>query len=296
MLNSIKMKIVIAFLIIITIFYFSFFIVQEKEVAIVTQFGRVVRTIEKPGLYFKYPFFINRVNYFDKRMRLFRNNPIQLLLGDKNPLIIVSYFIWEIENPVLYFQSITTEDDSMIKLSEMLVSLLGSELGDYRIENIINTNKDMIKISDIENAVIENSNRQIKNEYGIKIVDFGIRRINYPSIVETSVYNRMQSERQKEANRYRAEGRREAAIIRAQTDREVSQMISESNKKAETIRGEGDRISMENYAASYGQNREFFEYIKSLELYKEILSNKSTIIFSTESDLFKYFDGNFDNE
>jgi modulator of FtsH protease HflC len=292
MLNSLKMKIVFLFFIIIFILYFSFFIVQEKDVAIVTQFGRVVKTIKDPGLYFKYPFFIQKVNYFDKRMRLFTNVPIQLLLGDKNPLIIVSYFVWQIDNPVQYFQSITTEDDSLQKLSEMITSLLGSELGDYKIENIINVDKDLIKIQDIEDAVIVASNRKIQNEYGVKIIDFGIRRINYPSIVETSVYNRMQSERQKEANRYRAEGRKEAALIRAETDRTVSEMLAESNKKSEIIMGEGDRTAMENYAEAYGKNQDFFEYLKSLELYKEILGNKSTVIFSTESDLFKYFHGN----
>ncbi len=154
--------------------------------------------------------------------------------------------------------------------------------------NIINTTPTEVKISTIENRILENTNVGAQEKYGIELVQVGIRRIAYPTIVADAIYNRMRSEREKEAMKYRAEGREEAAKIEAKADREVTEILAEAYKKAQILKGEGDQLSLKIYSESYGKDKEFFEFTKSMEVYKDILSQKSTLILSTDSDLFRY--------
>ena len=118
----------------------------------------------------------------------------------------------------------------------------------------------------------------------------GIRRLAYPSIVEQSVYDRMRAEREKEAKKYRAEGAEEATKIQAQTDLEVSKIMAEAYRDAQILKGMGDKEAMRIYAEAYGQDPEFYEFLKSLDIYKETLRKNATLILSTDSDLFKYLD------
>ncbi|MFH1729603.1 MAG: protease modulator HflC [Pseudomonadota bacterium] len=270
--------------------FMSLFILPENEHAVITQFGKPVRTISTPGLYFKLPGFLQKINTLDKRTQILKTQAIQLLLGDKNPLIITTYVCYKIDKPVQFFQSLTTFEIAKEKLNDMVNSQLGSALGDYTIDNIINTNQAHVKIDEIENKIKENADLKTRANYGIQIVSVGISRITYPEIVAESVYARMRAERSKEAKKYRAEGEQEASKIEAQTDREVTEILALAYKESEIIKGEGDSQSMEIYASAYSKDPDFFEFTKSLQAYSEILKKKSTLILSTDSELFKYLD------
>jgi len=265
-----------------------FFVVDQTQYAILTQFGKPVKIIEEPGLYSKRPGFLENVLRYDKRIRTFSAQPIQLLLGDKNPLILTCYICWKIDNPLLYSQSIGDSEIAIRKTGDMVNSLLGSVLGDYTIANIINTNTAELKLAEIEKRITTRANSNAHEKYGIEITAVGISRINYPSIVAQAVYKRMETERQKEAIRYRAEGREQATKIRAETDREVSRILSEAYRNAEIIKGKGDRTAMNTYAEAYSKDPAFFEFMKNMELYEHVLGGSSTLILSTDSDLFKH--------
>jgi len=262
--------------------------VNEQEYAIITQFGKPVRIVEEAGLYFKLPGFLQNINRVDKFVKNFTTQPIQLLLGDKNPVILTCYVCWEVEDPLSFFESLSTNLIAAQKLGDMVNSQLGGVLGDYTINNIINTQTEMVKLEEIENRIIKNANKNTRESYGIKIVTLGIRRILYPSIVAESVYERMRAEREKEARKFRAEGKEEASKIQASTDKEVAEILADAYKQSEIIKGEGDKRAMEIYANAYSKNPDFFEYSKSLETYCDILKDKSTVILSTDSDLFKF--------
>jgi membrane protease subunit HflC len=264
-----------------------FFVVDQTDYAIVTQFGKPVEIISEPGFYHKRPGFLETVLRYDKRIRSFSAQPIQLMLGDKNPLILTCTICWQVADPLLFSQSIGDGDIAQQKTGDMANSLLGSVLGDYAISDIINTNAPEIKLTQIEDRITENADRNARDKYGIRIVSVGITRINYPSIVAQAVYKRMEAEREKEAIRYRAEGREQATRIRADTDREVSRILSEAYRTAETIKGKGDRTAMNTYAKAYSRDPEFFEFMKSMELYEEVLGERSTLILSTDSALFQ---------
>ena len=275
-------------LILIIAFSLSTFTVSEKEYVIVTRFGKPVRIIDKSGLKIKLPGFLETANRIDRRVNIFVTQPIQLLLGDKNPIILTCYVCWRVFNPALFFQSIALIEIAQQKLEDMINSQLGSVLGDYHLSQIINTDPGKIKLTEIESHILNNSDKNAKEKYGLEILQLGIRRLNYPSIVASAVFNRMQSEREKEAKKYRAEGAEEAAKIEAQTDREVSEILAKAYQKSEQIKGEGDREAIRIYGEAYSQNPEFFKFSKSLELYNDILQGKSTLILSTETDLFLY--------
>lgn len=273
---------------IIGLAYLCLFVVNENEYAIITRFGKPVRVIKEPGLKWKSPGFIDKVNRIDKRISVVKPLPIQQLLGDKNPIIITCYVTWKVSDPLKFFQSLTFVENAQQKLSDMVTSQLGSVLGDYTLDNIINTNPEKLKLADIENRITDNCNERAPQEYGIEVIKMGFRRINYPAIVAEAVYNRMRAEREKEAKKYRAEGTEAASKIEAETDREVSRIVAEAYKESEITKGEGDRLAMKTYAEAYGKDKKFFEFLESLKTYEKILKSKSTLILSTDSELFKF--------
>ncbi|KPJ66290.1 MAG: hypothetical protein AMJ43_08515 [Coxiella sp. DG_40] len=283
-----KFLLLIIVIIVVGSAYYSLFTVNEKEFVVITRFGKPVRTLDKAGLYIKRPGFLETVNRVEKRANVFKTQPIQLLLGDKNPLIITCYVCWEIADPLTFLQSLTSSDIVNQKIGDMVNSLLGSTLGDYTIENIINVKPELVKLEEIETRILSESEQKAIEKYGIRIIDVGIRRLAYPQIVTQSVYNRMKAERDKEAKKYLAEGKEEAAKIEAQTDKEVAKIIAEANKESEILKGQGDKEAMTIYAEAYSQDRAFFEFTKSLEACREVLKDKSTLILSTESEILKY--------
>lgn len=277
----------VAIIIIGTCFY-SVFTVSEKEYVVVTRFGKPVRTIDQAGFQLKLPGFFENINRIEKRAKVFTTQPIQLLLGDKNPLILTCYVCWKISDPLLFLQSLTTTEISEQKIGDMVNSLLGSTLGDYTIENIINVNSENVKLEEIEQKILASSREKAIEKYGIQMVDVGIRRLAYPRIVAQSVYNRMRAEREKEARKYMAEGREQAANIEAQTDKEVATIIAKAEKQAEILKGQGDRQSMIIYADAYNKDVDYYEFINELESCKELMKNDCTLILSTDSDILKH--------
>ncbi len=266
----------------------STFSVSEREYAVLTQFGKPIRTLSEPGLYFKRPGFLETVNRIDRRLHVFTTQPIQLLLGDKNPIVLTCYVCWRVSDPLLFFQSVITVPIAEQKLGDMINSQLGSVMGGYGLTHIINTDPARVKLAEIERKILENINVKTREKYGIEVAQVGIRRLAYPTIVASAVYNRMRSEREKEAKKYRAQGKEEATKLKAKVDREVKEILAEAYKAAEKLKGEGDRQALKIYAEAYGEDKEFFEFMKSMELYKEILDKESTLVLSTDSDLFRY--------
>lgn len=268
--------------------FLSVAIIPVGNAAIITQFGKPVATIKEPGLQWKLPGFLQRVNKIDIRIETQNTKPIQLMLGDKNPIIVTMFISWRVQDVLLFFQSVMGPEVARDKLSDMVVSSLGAVLGDYTLDQIINTNPEEVKISDIERNVHESAKHQALEKYGIEVVRVGFRRITYPSIVTEAVYGRMRAEREKEAKKFRAEGAEEAAKIEASTDKEVSGILADAYQQAELIKGEGDKEAARIYAEAYSKDPEFFQYTKSLELYRSSINENTSLIVSTGSDLFKY--------
>ena len=266
----------------------SSFTVSKREYVILTQFGKPTDTIKTAGFNWKRPGFLETVNRIDRRTQSFTTQPIQLLLGDKNPIVLTFYVCWRVHDPLLFFQSLINTENATQKLGDMINSQLGNALGAFKLSNVINTNPTEVKLAALESRILRNTDTSAQDKYGIEVVQVGIRRIAYPTIVADAVYNRMRSEREKEAMKFRAEGREEATKIKAKADREVTEILAEAYKQAEILKGEGDQKALKIYSEAYCRDNEFFEFIKSMEAYKDILSQKSTLVLSTDSYIFKY--------
>jgi len=284
---------VIIFVLICTIsiiMYFSIYTVSDNEWIIVTEFGNPVKIVKETGLYLKKTGFLQKVNRFDKRIDLFETQPTQLLLGDKNPIITVYYIAWRINDPRLFFESVGNTVNAKQKLNDMFSSHLGIVLGDYTIKNIINTNANEVKLCEIEEKIKKATTKSAEKSYGIIIEKVGIQRLAYPSVVMRAVYERMKSERSKEADKIKAEGKEQASKILSEADKQAKEILAEAEKKALILKGEGDKEAMKIYSKAYSESPDFFNFLNSLEMYKKVLNEKTTLILSTDSELFKYLE------
>ena len=270
--------------------------VKDYEVVIITQFGKPVRTVENAGLHFKLPGIIEQVNRFDRRVDVFETAPTQLLLGDKKPIIVSCFVAWTVDIPLTFFQSVGSSENGVQKISDMVNSRLSIVLGDYTDEDIINTKADKVKLPEIEARMVEVTNQRARERYGIHISKVGIQRLAYPSAVIEAVYDRMKSERRKEADKIKAEGEEVASRLMAKADKEAREIRAEADKEALVLAGEGESKAMRIYTEAYGKDPEFYEFLQSLETYSEILSKETTLILSSESELFKYLGLNSDKE
>ena len=268
------------------IIYNSLFTVKQGTSVIITQWGKPIKTIEEAGLSSKLPW--QKVNSFDNKISCFEAQTLQLLLKDKNPIIVTCYIAWKLDNPELFFQSLNNVENAKLKLGDMVNSQLGIIFSDYEIDKIINTTPENVKLNEIYDRLKNEANSRTRSKYGIEVIQVGLKRLIYPSVVSNAVYQRMKAERTKEAVKYTAEGEEEATKIKANTDREVKELLAKAYKEAEEIKGEGDKEALKIYAEAYSEDPEFFNFVKSLQVYSKILDQNTTLILSTDSELFEY--------
>lgn len=268
--------------------YFGTYTVKETELVIVTQFGKPARIAKEAGLHFKLPGLFESLNRFDKRSNLFETQPTQLLLGDKKPIIISCYVLWQIDDPLLFFQSMGQTENAVQRIGDIINSKLSIVLADYTIDNVINVDKDKVLLGEIESRITAAGNENSIKKYGVEIIRTGVQRLAYPSVVIEAVYERMKSERVKEADKIRAEGLEVAQKTTVEADKKAREIRAEAQKQALILKGEGDRDSMLTYNEAYATGGEFFNFLKSLETYSQILGQDTTLVISTDSDLFKY--------
>lgn len=267
---------------------FSTYTVLENELVIVTRFGNPKRIITTSGLHPKLPGFFESVNRFDKRADLFETQPTQLLLGDKKPIIINCFILWQIDDPLLFFQSMGQTEIAVERIGDIVNSKLSIVLSDYATQDLLNIDTEKMVLAKIEDRVTVSANENTVAKYGIKILKTGVQRLAYPAVVINAVFERMESERVKEADKIRAEGSEVARKIKIEAEKKAREIRAEADKQALILKGEGDYESMTIYTKAYQQGSEFFDFIKSLETYENVLGEDTTLIISTDSDLFKH--------
>jgi membrane protease subunit HflC len=281
-----KSALAAALLIVLFILSMMFFIVDETENVVITQFGRPVRIIKEPGLYFKLPEPIQTVRRLDDRLIVSESSESEVLTSDKKNLVIDYYVVWRIEEPLKFIQTVVNEEGANYRISDIVYSELRRQLGLYEFKDVISVERD-----EVNKRVVEASDLKIR-EYGMRIIDVKIRRMNFPYQNLAHVYERMRSERSMMANRYRSEGEENALRIRAETDRLKTVILSEAYNNASIIKGDGDAEATKIYGQIYEVDPEFYQFVRTLEAYKKILpTGKNVLILSSDSELFKYLKG-----
>ena len=258
-----------------------FFVVDEKQQAIVTRFGDVQQSIRSPGLYVKTPF-IDATTYFDKRLLSFDAPPESLLTKDKKRLIIDVYARGRIVDPVLFRETVQTESQGKARAVDIITSELRREIASDNQAEIITTKRE-----DIMKRVQVLVQPKLR-EFGIDIIDVRIKRADFPPEIAESVYARMQSERKRKADKERAEGQEIDAEVRAAVDREAAIIKATAQRKAEITRGEGEGEAIKIFAEAIAQDPEFYKFQRSLQAYRKIFEANSTVVLPADSDLFEF--------
>jgi len=276
-----KSLFLIILILLILIANFSLFVVDETKQAIVLQFGKPIKAIQEAGLYLKIPF-IQNVVLFEGRLLIYDAQPTEIITRDKKTLILDNYARWKIEDPLLFLQTVRNVNGAQARLDDVIYSELRVDLGKFDMSEIVSQ-----KRTEIMKTVTERSNEK-SMEYGINIVDVRIKRADLPPENEQNIFARMEAERERIAKQYRAEGKEESAKIIAETEREKTVILAEAYKEAQQLQGEGEAESIRIYAESFNQDPEFYQFLRTLESYKNSFSDNTTILLSPDNEYIKY--------
>lgn len=262
----------------------AFFTVHQTKQAIVLQFGAPKRVISEPGLNIKLPF-VQDVRYIEKRVLNFDPDPERVILADQRPLIVDSFSRYRITEPLTYIQRVSSERALLDRLGPIVNDTVRAVFGDINLTSVLSGER-----ADLMNTVRERVNSAVQ-DFGIEMVDVRVGRADLAPDVSESVYNRMRSERERDAAEFRAQGQEQYDRITSAADREATVIRAEARRESEILRGqgEGQRTSILNDA--YGQNAEFFRFYRSMQAYEQSFAGENTyMVLSTDSDFFRYFD------
>lgn len=261
----------------------SFFIVDQRESALVLQFGEPVSVKTEPGLKFKIPL-VQNVTFFDKRILDLNAEPREVIASDQKRLIVDAFAKYKIIDPLLYFQSVKRETTAKDRLNSVLDSSMRQVLGSYPLLTLLSGQR-----RELMKSILEIVNQQAKT-FGIDVVDVRIMRADLPAQNSEAVYRRMQTEREREAKEFRAQGVEEAQKITSTADKERRIILADAEKQGQIIRGEGDAIATKIFGDAFGKDPDFFAFYRSLQSYRKALkSQDTTLILSPDSDFLRYF-------
>ena len=266
----------------------SFFIVDETEFAVVTQFGEFQQSYTSPGLKVKLPFIQAAVKY-DNRLQRFDVPPANFITLDKKNLVIDAYARYRITDPLLFLQNLFNLDAAGPKVGDIVTSELKKEVAsDNQTDIISETREQVMERVTVAAQLIASSSGEAGRGLGIEIVDVRIKRADFPATIAESVFARMNAERRRVANQERAEGERTKLQIQSDADRQVVEIVTEAEREALEIRGNAEGESIRLFAEAIQQDPELYAFLRSLEAYQKVLSQGDTIVLDSESELFRF--------
>lgn len=264
----------------------SLYVISETERAVKLEFGRVVDTDIEPGLHWKWPV-VNTIRKFDGRILTVDARPERFLTLEKKAVIVDSYAKWRIKNVDKFYTAANGEElRAHALLSQRVNEGLRNQFGGRTMHEVVSGERDQL-MSDL----IKSLNQVVEDEFGIELIDIRVKRIDLPDEVSGAVYQRMVTEREREAREHRSRGKELAEGIRAGADREKVVIESEAFRDAEKIRGEGEAIAAATYAQAYNKNPEFYAFWRSLKAYEATFADgQDLMVLAPDSDFFKYMD------
>jgi membrane protease subunit HflC len=262
----------------------SMFTVKEWERAVLFRLGEIVKTDYDPGLHFKIPF-INNVRKFDGRILTLDADPERYLTAEKKNVIVDSFVKWKIDDVSAYYTAMGGDQlRANMRLSQIIKDGLRGEFGKRTIQEVVSGERQQIM-----DVLTLNAKRQAAS-LGIKVIDVRIKRIDLSEEVSSSVFRRMEAERDRTAKELRSQGAEAAERIRADADRQRTVTLAEAYRDAEQIRGEGDAKAADTYARAYTKDAEFYAFYRSINAYQSSFNNKADVmVLEPDADFFKYF-------
>ncbi len=307
-MKKIHIILILIILLALIVVFNAFYIIDERQQVIITQFGKPIgESIQAAGLHVKIPFF-QKVHYFDKRILEWDGDAKQIPTSDKRYIWLDTFSRWQIVDPLKFYETTRYESNAHSKLDDIISGITRDVISSNRLLEIVkSSNREMTftseysdsKLADEIKYKIINGRQAIADsifilskvkvaEYGINLIDVRIKRLNYNQEVQSKVFERMISERNKVAAKYLSEGKGNSSEILGKMQRELDQIQSEAYQKAQEIKGKADALAINIYANAYNKDPEFYEFMKTLETYEKTIDNKNTIIMTTDSDYYKF--------
>jgi membrane protease subunit HflC len=262
----------------------ALFTIDEREQAIITQFGAYIRTITQPGLQVKMPF-VQTVHRFDKRVLAVDADPAEYLTLDRKRLVVDFVARWRITDPLAFFTSVVTLDGARARIEDIVVSGLRQAIASQDFAPVTSEQREPTM------EAVANAARVRTQAFGIDLIDVRIKRADLPREVQQSVFARMVAERERISKRYRSEGEEEAAKLRAETDKQREIILAQAYERAQRLQGEGDAGATAVYAGAYEQNPRFYFFIRTLEAYDDILTPETLLVLPGDAAMFRLLQG-----
>ncbi len=261
----------------------AIFYVDEREHVLLLRLGEVQRADYEPGIHFKIPF-VNEVRRFDNRTLILDSAPSRYLTGEMKNVIVDSFILWRIVDPEAFFTSMSgDEENARLRLGQIIRDGLRGEFGRRTIQQLVSGDR-----SEMVRDIMRDANRTSAG-FGIEVTNVRIKRIDLPSEVSSSVFARMEAERERVARDLRSRGAEEAEKIRSDADRQRIVIVAEAERTAQTLRGEGDAIASNTYANAFGQNHEFFSLYRRMNAYKNVFRGDDLLVIDPQGEFFNRF-------
>jgi len=275
--------VLVLLLVLVVLGWSSLFTVYQTQQAIVVRLGEPVRVVTEPGLNFKIPL-IDSVIGIDKRILDLENPAQEVIASDQKRLVVDAFARYKIQDPLRFYQTVGTIQGANSQLSVLLNAAIRRVLGEATLTHLVRDERAQLMAK-----VREQLDREARG-YGIQVVDVRIRRADLPDQNSQAVYQRMQTERQREAAEFRAQGSQKSQEIRSKADRDVTVLVAEATSKAEQARGEGDAERNRIFAEAFGKDIDFFSFYRSMQAYETGMRHNDTrMVLNPDSEFFRYF-------
>ena len=266
--------------------YLVSFQVREIESGLVTTFGKPTREITEPGWYFKWPAPIQRVYKFDSRMRVFEAEMGETTTKGSIPIIVNTYVVWKIAEPLKFFNSVGTVKDAESKLRSQLGDTQNKVIGRHYFSEFVNSDPAKIKFEQIQDEMLADLHDVVKDHYGVEIKTVGIKQLKISEEVTKDVFERMRAERTRRTQAIIAQGNAEAIKIKTDADSKKTELLAAAEARAKAIKGEGDAEAAKYYKMLEA-DPELAMFLRDVEALKKILQERSTVVLSADTEPFK---------
>lgn len=270
--------------------YATAFQVMENEQAVVTRFGQPVRTLDEPGLYFRWPWPVEAVRRFDMRLVFQDMRLAESLTRDKRNVVVPLFVAWRIESPLRFLESLGGPQQADRMLENMVISAQNTVLSQFDLDQLVSTIPGRVRLQDIEQAILARVAPAAERDLGVRIEEIGIRRISLPEANTPAVFERMRAERAQFASKFRAEGRKRADEIRVQAESEATLLLAEARAEAETLRGEAEAQAARIYAAAYATNPGLYQFLRRLQTLQQVADGHTTLVLDAAGSPFDLLD------
>jgi len=285
-MKNIAITIFIVLIVAVMVLYLVSFQVREIESVLVTTFGKPTREITEPGWYFKWPAPIQRVHPFDSRMRVFEAELGETTTKGAVPIIINTFIVWKIAEPLEFFNAVGTIKEAENKLRSQLGDTQNKVIGRHYFAEFINSDPAKIKFEEIQDEMLTDLKQAVREDYGIEIKTLGIKQLKVSEDVSKDVFERMRAERNRKTEATIAEGNAEATRIKADADSKKTELLAAAEARAKAIRAEGDAEAAKYYKL-LDEDPEFAIFLRKIEALKKYLEKRSTIVFSADMEPFE---------